>query len=114
MTAIHRSVIVVLGGLALARSALGVTVYTYGAGTKTCGAWVEKRKEDDHFAMAQWMLGYVSAAGYYGDFRLRESEGQALVVWMDNYCQQNPLETFEKGVQKLIDSLRKEGSRKKP
>lgn len=78
----------------------------YGMGAKTCGTWIEKRRTNDHFDMAQWMLGYISAAGYYA-FDLKESEGQAFVAYMDNYCQQNPLDDFSVGVRQLINELRK-------
>lgn len=55
--------------------------------------------------MGEWMLGYIPAVGYYDVARLRDSDSGALFVWMDNYCQQNPLEAFETGVQKLLEPL---------
>jgi len=54
--------------------------------------------------MGQWMLGFISAAGYYGK-NLRESEGEAFGAWMDNFCTQNPLTTFDEGVKKLVNEL---------
>ena len=78
----------------------------YGLGAKTCGTWLEKRRTNDHFDMAQWMLGYISAADYYGP-DLKENEGQSFISYMDNYCQQNPLDQFSVGVDRLIDALRK-------
>ena len=78
----------------------------YGLGASTCGTWLQKRHANDHFEMGQWMLGYISAADYYGP-DLKESEGQALIFYMDNHCQQNPLEVFSVGVRRLIDELRK-------
>jgi len=78
----------------------------YGVGAKTCGTWIEKRRTNDHFDMGQWMLGYISATDYYA-FELKESEGQAFIAYMDNYCQQNPLDEFAVGVRRLIGELRK-------
>lgn len=90
----------------LSWSPLAPASTNYGAGTKTCGTWIEKRRTDDYFDMAQWMLGYISATDYYA-FDLKESEGQAFIAYMDNYCQQNPLDEFAVGVRKLISELRK-------
>jgi hypothetical protein len=81
----------------------------YGLGAKTCGTWLEKRCANDHFDMAQWMLGYISAANYY-TFDFKESEGAAFIAYMDNYCQQNPLEKFSVGVRRLIDELQKKAN----
>ena len=78
----------------------------YGLGVSTCGTWLEKRRTNDHFDISQWMLGYISAADYYGP-DLKESEGQAFIFYMDNYCHQNPVDQFSVGVRRLIDELRK-------
>jgi len=51
----------------------------YGLGAKICGTWLEKRRANDHFDMAQWMLGYISAANYYA-FDFKQSESAAFVV----------------------------------
>ncbi len=113
MKATYRFAILSLLALVCVPSASGA--YTsYGVGNKTCGTWVENRKRNDHYEMAQWMLGYISATGYYSVYRLRESEGQAFIIWMDNYCQDSPLEKFEKAVHELIESLREDRPRGKP
>lgn len=78
----------------------------YGLGAKTCGTWLEKRRTNDYYDMGQWMLGYISAAEYYGP-DLKESEGQAFLAYMDNYCQKKPLDDFDVGVRQLINELRK-------
>jgi hypothetical protein len=79
---------------------------TYGAGTQSCGAWIEARRKGEHYNMGQWMLGFLSAAGYYGE-KMRESESSAMLVWMDNYCQQQPLKDFSDGVKALTNELSK-------
>ncbi|MCI0561072.1 MAG: hypothetical protein MN733_21510 [Nitrososphaera sp.] len=104
--------------MALATTAMAVTIATepfqhtvYSVGTRTCGAWVEARRKDDWYQMGQWILGYVSAAGfyagYYKDRSLKDSDSGAFLTYMDNYCQQHPLELFETGVRQLIEELRK-------
>lgn len=80
------------------------SVFVYGLGANSCGVWIEKRRQNDHFSMAQWMLGYISAAGYFGP-DLREGDSAAFVAYMDNYCQANPLHQFAEGVRRLINEL---------
>lgn len=80
----------------------------YGIGMKSCGAWQQERKSGsgDWYQMGQWVLGYVTAYGYYGTYDLRDVDAQAMFAWIDNYCQQNPLEDIEAAAQKLIDTLK--------
>jgi hypothetical protein len=80
--------------------------YRYGAGIESCGTWLDDRANRNHWVMTQWMLGYISAVGSYSVYRLRRSESQAFVAYMDKYCRQNPLEDFEFGVRRLIQDLR--------
>ena len=56
--------------------------------------------------MVQWMQGFISASGYYG-YELNRTDASALEAWMDNYCKENPLESFGDAVHKLVETLRK-------
>lgn len=80
----------------------------YGVGMKSCGAWLQERKSGtgDWYQMGQWVLGYVTAYGYYGTHDLKDVDSHAMSAWIDNYCQQNPLEDIETAARKLIDTLK--------
>lgn len=78
----------------------------YGVGIKSCGSWLEQRKKGDFYTMAQWVMGYVTAYGYYGEKDLREVDSGAILTFMDNYCQKEPLERIEYGAQALINALK--------
>ena len=80
----------------------------YGIGMKSCGAWLQERKSEsgDWYMMGQWVLGYVTAYGYYGSHDLRDVDSPAMSSWIDNYCQQTPLEDIKTAAQKLIDTLK--------
>lgn len=82
----------------------GAEYKTYGEGATTCGSWIEARRNDNYYIKAQWMLGFVSAAGYYGE-KPKFTDASAMVVWVDNYCQQNPLKDFDDGVKALVEEL---------
>ena len=77
----------------------------YGLGGVWCEEWVVKRRNDNWHAIGEWMLGFISAAGYYDVYDLKDDEAQVFAKWMDAYCQQNPLNEFADGVQKLVEEL---------
>ena len=80
--------------------------HAYGAGLKSCGTWTQKRKSKDWYEAGQWVLGYITAYGYYGSDNLKDVEAPGMAAWLDNYCQQNPLESIETATQKLIETLK--------
>lgn len=65
-----------------------------GAGSDSCGSWVEARKTSGAAALQYnaWVFGYLSGLNMLspGDF-LVKPDGPAILVWMDNYCRANPL-----------------------
>ena len=97
-------------------SAHGYTIY-YGAGTNSCGKWVEERKDRQNWRPAiAWIQGWVSAAGYYdaattlgynasGD--LFRTDVKAMTAWVDNYCRQNPSDLIRDSAKALVIELAK-------
>ena len=77
----------------------------YGLGGLQCEDWVKKRTNDTWYDIGEWMLGFISAVGYFGVYDLKEDDAQAFAEWMDRYCQQNPLDEFADGVHKLVEEL---------
>ncbi len=90
--------------LAFISSEALATPSVYGAGTNSCGEWVEARKGGDWYSMGQWMLGFVSAATYEGR-NLRDTKSVSLALWMDNYCQSHPLDIIAEATVKLVVEL---------
>lgn len=95
---------------------------TYGAGGDSCGTWLATRNAKDTGGMLtsslynQWLLGWVSAAGYYGEalgkplgkpMRLRTTDGAALFAWVDNYCREHPLDPIALAAARLVATLAK-------
>lgn len=87
-------------------SANALSYNSYGAGLKSCGSWVEARNTGDFYTKGQWVLGYLSAYGYYGSENLKEVDSGAVLTFMDNFCRENPLEDIETGAQALINALK--------
>jgi len=77
----------------------------YGSGVSSCGAWVNDRKTSSAWHQnGQWVNGFVSAAGYFGK-TLKNVDSDAILVFMDNYCQQNPLNSIGDGAKALVREL---------
>lgn len=67
---------------------------------------MERRADKSWYDMGQWMLGFVSAVGYYDVHDLKEIDSLAFAAWMDNYCRQHPLQSFGDGVKDLVLELK--------
>ena len=84
--------------------------YFIGAGTNSCGAWLEARKIHGGRAMDMqaWVLGYVSGRNQADprdkDF-LVEPDAEALFAWLDSYCPRHPLDKFVSAINALIYDL---------
>lgn len=79
----------------------------YGAGLESCGTWINDRNHPnvELFYLEQWMLGYISAVGDGGE-ELKISDANAFEAWIDNYCQQRPLDQLIAAVRALTQALR--------
>ena len=82
--------------------------YIYGAGLKSCGHWLEMEKEDEwpRTVLKQWLHGYVTAYDRWVGLGNPVSDGQGFVAWIDNYCQDNPLEKVGAAAEQLVYELK--------
>lgn len=102
---------VIMCFLAVVASSSAVCSPIKGAGAISCGRWVEDRKHNTFSEELNWVLGFISAYNHYvyqgsahsGIFGNADSD--AVAVWMDSYCQRNPLSTPYKGATELVDEL---------
>ena len=82
-----------------------------GQGIGGCGEWIAEKKSSrsmDAFNKV-WILGYLSgrAASSNVDI-LRGTPNESLFLWIDNHCNQYPLETIEGAGQMLFYELKKQ------
>jgi hypothetical protein len=78
----------------------------YGAGVQSCGTWTQNRRSQSNlqYLMSQWVMGWVSARGYYGT-PMRKADADALDGWIDNYCREHPLEQLKGAAEALVREL---------
>lgn len=75
-------------------------------GTPDCGTWIN----NPHPSWKAWLVGYLSginaAIGKPNKDPLAKlSSGNQAIVWMDNYCRQNPLKQVSDGGTALYQEL---------
>ena len=79
----------------------------WGRGGETCGQWVDARNDAGSVTASlyqNWLDGFVSAAVWYGG-PIESMHGAAFYVWMDNFCQKNPLIGLNHGARALVKEL---------
>jgi hypothetical protein len=85
--------IVVLGlMLAFSIPAQAQNIMVLGVGNASCGSWLQSRRSNNYFSEANWVVGFLSAAGVYGDYGniLANTDSNGVLYWVDNYCRSNP------------------------
>jgi hypothetical protein len=107
-------------GSVVAPGARAATVM--GAGVAlSCGGWVETRKgsEPNKSAAEQWVLGYLSAVAMFTNTSpLDGLDPGAVFVWLDNACQQRPLERLPAALVQFVraraEAAKAQGQRTPP
>jgi hypothetical protein len=104
-----RAILIVISMVLMANQVSASPRHYMGAGTVSCGTWLEVRKSRGWAEVENqsWVLGYVSDANFYQqstDF-LAAPDAQAIFAWLDNYCRQHPLEKLLEASQSLIYEL---------
>ena len=91
----------------------GVSMAVTTMGAYPCGKWVKDRSNHDWAALADEskLAGYLSgiASASRKDF-LRNTDSDSLFLWVDNYCQENPLDNLYDAGNKLSRELIRKNS----
>ena len=105
-----RSLILLLLACCLAQTAFGQT----GFGLRDCGEWIARKDVAGQRNIENWLAGYVSGinAGHWlnhnNDDPLKKiNSASQIYLWMDNYCQKNPLNNIAVGGLELLIELQK-------
>ena len=103
----NRPLVLLILACCLAQPAFGAKVF----GIPDCGEWVRNSRERP--ADRAWLLGYVSGISFMHEIFGKTddplgklSSANQVYVWMDNYCQKNPLKNVADGAEALFVELR--------
>ena len=72
--------------------------------TVSCGGWVETRKgAPNKQVLEEWALGYLSGVAIWSpESPLDNLDSGAVFVWLDNTCQNRPLEPFKSALDAFV------------
>jgi len=93
---------------------IDITEYAVeGAGVKSCEAYMADRQQNDsmQFVDLNWVKGFITGVNYLhaetkGNPQLGAGlDMDALTLWIDNYCSDNPLATLSDASAALVDQL---------
>jgi len=76
----------------------------------TCGKWLAaaSSEPDARVFMGSWILGWLSAAGYYDVYGgLEETDSDGVVAFTNRYCADHPLESVGHAAAALVKALAK-------
>jgi len=99
--------IVALGDIApVAQQPTDDIVMVFGAGTGTCTAWSQHLTDKiQHANDAQWVFGFVSAAGVFEGVHLKV-DPNGIEPLITKYCQDHQSETIMTAAANLVGTLR--------
>jgi hypothetical protein len=95
--------LVLIGALCLSSYSYAYRAYGDGA-VNSCGNWIEVRKTPNTWeglVVQAWVSGFVSGYGFSGN-TLKETDVNAILAWVDNYCKEKPLDTVAEAAEMLI------------
>ena len=88
-------------------------IQVLGAGNSSCGTWLDNREADDDdpwetIIDSQWVNGYLTGrqdGEASGLTEQQTSDAAARNIWLDNYCQANPLDDLTDAARGLWHEL---------
>jgi hypothetical protein len=102
----------VLGGIALVMVCLNPAQASTTWGASDCGEWVNQSKVSP--SMRTWLYGFMTGLGAMNELNGSKDDplkklnsADQITVWMDNFCQKNPLKTVAGGGVTLFYELQK-------
>lgn len=103
-----------MAALLLAVLLISGTAWAYsgfGVGNESCGRWTEDKKADGpgRWQKKQWVAGYMTAYSLWvenGSGPVTESDAYGAVAWIDNYCQETPLDDLADAAEKMIYAIK--------
>ena len=109
MRIITASLIVVI----LAVGAPARAVHMVGIGNRSCGSWIQARRQNPEQAhlLESWVGGYLSGANSIiapatkRDVLSGGIDAEGLWAWIDNYCRAHPLDSVSEAADQLAADL---------
>jgi hypothetical protein len=89
-------------------------VVTFGA--TSCGTWVANKSKNEADGWASiidhyWLMGYLGGLATYSNADvLKDRDSNSIFLWVDNYCQINPLKnSADAGIDLFLELKKQKG-----
>lgn len=91
------------------KSPNGEFVFFGATPTPSCATWTSLRRTGRGQELTYWVLGFVSGYNRWapnsGGNIGGSADAEALLAWVDRYCESNPLDTYVQAAFRLIEEL---------
>ena len=80
----------------------------FSRGAQSCGAFLDDWKKGQMLGYSAWIAGYITAFNRLepNTYNIAHQDTQgSLLLWMENYCRQNPLKDLDDGMTQLTLEL---------
>ncbi len=74
----------------------------FGAGATSCGKYLRNKESSSY---SHWITGYITGSQNYYDHKIKDTDIDAMLKWLDDYCSKNPLEYFSVASEALFQEL---------
>ena len=88
-----------------------VPITAWGQGTASCGLFVQARRTAQDSAYKDWLGGFLTATSWLTNTEniAGKTDLASLMLWIENYCNKNPLKSFGVAAANLIIRVSKSG-----
>jgi hypothetical protein len=85
-------------------------------GGKFCGKFVEERRNRHDILYPIWVTGYLTAVNVHTPTYdiLGATDIDGAMIWLENYCNQNPLKDFSVAVDAIVNEIDPKRTTKAP
>lgn len=76
-------------------------------GDRSCGQWtVRKQNPYAEAGSEAWLMGFMTGLAVASEKdAISDTDGDSMILWMDNYCRTHPLERLSNGAATLFFEL---------
>ena len=75
---------------------------------RTCGAYLDARKNNSDNSFGWWVAGYITAANFVSsdtsDY-LHSTDVRGAMAWLEKHCREKPLDAFDTAAAALLIEL---------
>ena len=77
-------------------------------GARSCGKWIAGQADGQSASNEAWLVGFMSGLAFQSNQDLlKGTDNESITLWVNNFCQKNPLENLVTAAETLANELAK-------